>query len=161
MKSGVEMRTRGFTLLELMATIAVLAILTSIAVPSFRDFTANQRLRAASFDLRTDLMLARSEALKRNSAVTIQRRQAAGWQTGWIVFVVATNETLRSRNDIGSDVSVASAANSIVFSGNGRVTSPAGAVQFGIATSTGAASRHRCLTLDPAGMPRTHTESCS
>jgi type IV fimbrial biogenesis protein FimT len=148
----------GFTLIELLAAVAVLAILAGIAVPSFNSFTAGQRLRAASFDLRTDLTLARSEALKRNSNVVLQRRLAAGWQTGWTVTVAATNEVLRSRNDVGSGVSVAVGTTAITFNGNGRVSSPAGTVQFSLG---GADGKHRCLTLDPAGMPRTRTESCS
>jgi type IV fimbrial biogenesis protein FimT len=151
---------RGFTVIELMVTLSVLAILAAIAVPSFSSFTANQRLRAASFDLRTDLLLARSEALKRNQNVTIQRRQAAGWQTGWVVFVDASGQELRTRNDLGAGVTVNIPANAITFDGSGRVTSPAGAVQIGLAASGGSAEFARCLVLTPNGMPRSYAETC-
>lgn len=150
-------KSNGFTLVELMTAIAVLAILAGIAVPSFRDFTANQRLRGAAFDLRTDLTLARSEALKRNSNVTITVRTADGWQSGWTV--TSGGATLRSRNDLGSGVIVTTDVVSITFNGNGRVASPVGTVEIELAADSG--TRHRCMRLDPAGLPRSYAESCS
>lgn len=155
------MRTRGFTVVELMVTLSIFAILMAIAVPSFSSYSAAQRLRAASFDLRTDLVLARSEALKRNQNVTIQRRQATGWQTGWVILVDSTATELRSRNALGAGVSVASPAAAITFNGSGRVISPAGAVQIGLVANAGAQELERCLVLTPNGMPRSYAEACT
>lgn len=83
----------GFTLIELVVTLAVAAILTTIAVPSFRGFVESNRLTAVTNDLIADFQLARSEALKR-SANTIICKSADGasctaagtWNSGWIVF---------------------------------------------------------------------------
>ncbi len=61
----------GFTLLELMVVVAVAAVLAAIAAPSFSTFIDNQRLRNASFDIVSDLSLARSEALTRQTTVVI------------------------------------------------------------------------------------------
>ena len=52
----------GFTLIELMVTIAIAAILATLAAPSFREYIVSQRIKNASFDLFTALTLARSEA---------------------------------------------------------------------------------------------------
>lgn len=75
---------RGFTLIELMVTIAILAITLGLAVPSFQEFVARNRLAAATNELVSALALARSEAVKRAARVTIA---SADWTGGWQVFV--------------------------------------------------------------------------
>lgn len=82
---------RGFTLIELMVTIAVLAILLVVAVPGF-DLVRNvSRLSAGANDVVTGLQLARSEAIRRNARVVfcqsgdaVTCSDSAAW-TGWIV----------------------------------------------------------------------------
>lgn len=63
--------TAGFTLIELMVAVAVLAILSAIALPSFRDMWVERRLRAAAEAVQADLMFARSEAVRRNAPVHV------------------------------------------------------------------------------------------
>lgn len=150
----------GFTAVELMVTLAILAILLGIAVPSFSSFTESQRLRAASTDLRTDLTFARSEALKRNQGVSIRRRSAAGWQSGWVIAVQSSGQELRLRNDIGRGVSLTGDADAVTFNGSGRVASPTGTVQFALSTSS-TSSSGRCVVLDPSGMSLAYAEPCS
>lgn len=61
----------GFTLIELMVTLVIAVVLLTIAIPSFSNMMTRQRLRAAAEQVRADLDLARTEAIKRNAAVRI------------------------------------------------------------------------------------------
>lgn len=84
----------GFTLMELMLTIGLAAVLFGLAIPSFRGIIANNQLVTQTNDLITAVTLARSEAIKRNSTVTFCRVEAAddtdcageaGEWTFWII----------------------------------------------------------------------------
>lgn len=83
----------GFTALELMVTMAIVAILLSAGVPAFRDYTWNQRMKTAMDTLQSDLKLARGRAISHNMQTVICPASGAGdcsgrssWQDGWIVF---------------------------------------------------------------------------
>ncbi|MDQ0570456.1 type IV fimbrial biogenesis protein FimT [Variovorax paradoxus] len=87
------MRARGFTLVELMVTIVVLVVLVSVAVPSFDNIRLSSRLTSYSTDLVAGSQLARSEAIKRNAAVTLCASSNGTacatngqWEAGWIVI---------------------------------------------------------------------------
>jgi type IV fimbrial biogenesis protein FimT len=66
---------RGFTLIELMITLAVMGVLVTLAAPSFYDFILMQRLKAASQQFVTDMQFARSEAAARNQPVRVHFRR--------------------------------------------------------------------------------------
>ena len=84
---------RGFTLVELMVTIAVLAIVLSVAAPSFLGLIQGNRTQTLSQDLLGAVQLARAEAVKRRQTVLVCRRNDAGtdcaegtdWTAGWLV----------------------------------------------------------------------------
>jgi len=85
---------QGFTLIELMVTVSVAAVLLAVGVPSFQTTVKNNRLTAAANSLVGALNLARSEAIKRGVFVTFCKRNGGGtdcdnsasWNDGWIVF---------------------------------------------------------------------------
>jgi len=81
---GAVTRPGGFTLVELMITLVIVATLLGIGVPLFRDFIKDQRARTTSSDLSVALLLARSEAVKRNVRVTLEPR-GGDWSTGWTI----------------------------------------------------------------------------
>lgn len=86
-------KARGFTLVELMVTIAVLVILLSIAVPSFKNVLLNNRVTVTAHSLHSAVVFARSEAVKLRKAVTLCSAKAdksdcdssADWTNGWLV----------------------------------------------------------------------------
>jgi len=86
--------SKGYTLIEAMIAVAIVAILSAIAVPSFAAIQENAAKRAALNNFWHAIFLARSEAVKRNSVVSICKSSsgqtcdsaAAEWSGGWIVF---------------------------------------------------------------------------
>lgn len=65
------MKARGFTLVELLVSVAILAVLATLAVPVFSKVVANAQVRSAANQLRDMVARARQEALKRNVPVTV------------------------------------------------------------------------------------------
>ena len=86
---------RGFTLLELMVTVAIVAILAMLAAPAFDSMLKANRTRTVARELMASLNLARSEAARRGQPVSVCRSSdgsscaasGTGWDKGWIVFV--------------------------------------------------------------------------
>lgn len=152
---------RGFSLLELMVVVALVAIFASLAAPSMSNFVAGQRLKTTAYDLATSLLLARSEALKRNQDVTVAPTSSTlGWAEGW---QVVANKTL------GTDtVAVQAAASGIIF-GNSSFPAPASVVYSGSSGRPGAVSKFRlstgatvkCVKVDLAGVTTTVNGECT
>lgn len=108
-------KSRGFTLIELMVTISVLAILVTIGMPSLQTFIQNSRLQSQSASLMGDLNYARAEAVRLGSPVAVCASAdgatcsgALTWETGWLVFndintnnAVDAGELLRAAPALG------------------------------------------------------------
>jgi type IV fimbrial biogenesis protein FimT len=80
--------TAGFTVIELIITVAVLAILVAVATPSFRELSLNNRTTSATNNLLADLALARNEAVK-VARTGYVGAAGSGWSDGWAVWVDA------------------------------------------------------------------------
>lgn len=90
--------TAGFTLIELMVVVALAAIMMTLAVPSFQNMIANNRITSHTNELVMAINMARSEAVKRNVRVILCRSadpaastpscggSANDWTTGWLLF---------------------------------------------------------------------------
>jgi prepilin-type N-terminal cleavage/methylation domain-containing protein len=85
--------TSGLTLMELMVTVAILAILVALAMPSFNAFVAKGRLSGAAEALAQDLQLARSEALRLNTEVRFSFSPGSTWCYGSIASSTACSCT--------------------------------------------------------------------
>ena len=151
---------RGFTAVEALTVLAVIAVLAAVALPSLANVLAGQRLRAAGTDLMSSLLLARSEAIKRNAQVVVAPRSAGDWKSGWRVATVATNEQVDRKEALGVRVDVAVAPLSIVYERNGRL-GIAGVAQVEFRDSEGHPGVHaRCVLIDPSGLPRLQVGGC-
>ena len=148
-------RDRGFTLVELLTVISIAAIFAALAGPPFRDFIIQQRIRNAAFELMSDIVFARSEAVKRNTTVTIS--EVGTWTGGWTVAAGAT--TLRTHPALNANITITMASSSVDFTLDGRASSLA---SFTIDDTGGSATiAARCVSIDPSGRPQSVQGSCS
>ncbi len=134
---------RGFTLIELVVAMSVLALLATLAIPMYGDIVAANRTRAAAYSLVSALTLARSEAVKRNAAVSVLPF-GTGWQAGWEVDF---GGTVLARNEPAPALTLIGPAAGVSYQPNGRLSTP-GMVLFTVSAATGYT---RCVLIDPGG----------
>lgn len=77
----------GFSLIELLISLSILGILISIALPSFRSLLLASEVRGVITELRSALDLARAEAIRRASTVTVAKAASSKWADGWNLYV--------------------------------------------------------------------------
>jgi type IV fimbrial biogenesis protein FimT len=162
-------RALGFTMIEILMTIAIAAILMSLAVPSFRYITNSNRIASELNGLLGDLQLARAEAIKEGRTVTVCQSGdgasctgSGNWEGGWIAFSDPTNvgvydvgETYlrKQKRFSGTDTFVASNAVSVItFNRQGYAVGIANnGVLLTLNDSTNTASWTRCLFINLSG----------
>jgi type IV fimbrial biogenesis protein FimT len=155
---------RGFTIIELMIVIVIVAIVATFALPSLRELVVRARLRTAAGDLHTSLMLARSEAIKRNGAVTVSPLGGGtDWAVGWEVkagaAVLSTQDPYAGVSFTTTDASyTATPISSVSFASTGRATPSAGTRVAFVLIATGSSAPARCVVLDPSGRPTVRTD---
>ena len=99
----------GFTIIELLVVVVIIAILVAIAAPSLRTMIINNQIRSATADLLSDIAVARSEASRRSQRVVLcaSSNQSTcdsppSWGSGWIAFVDADLPADNQRNAGGT-----------------------------------------------------------
>ena len=109
-KSGLARRNPGFSLIELLVTIAIAGVLLAIAVPSMTQFLDSTAIRSACSELTDSIGLARAEGIRRsapiNQLVYFGRSCSGTYNDGWMVFLDAdgdkcygTGDTLITRSN--------------------------------------------------------------
>lgn len=166
----------GFTLVELMVTVAIVGILAAIAMPNFQSMIQANRIQSAAAEFQAGLALARTEAIKRggDARVTIVANSLTGttanWNAGFTVFYDTTSNAggnavpagatvLMQTAALNSSVAVTTNAPSYVtYNGLGRsiLSSGAyGAASFGFGPASGATvANYRCIIMNSTGRTR-------
>lgn len=172
----------GFTLVELLMVLSVMAVLVTFAVPSFSGMLNSSKLTAASNSLLSSIYLARSEAIKRGSRVALCKSvdgiscvPGGGWEQGWIVFHDSNNNGER---DAGETIierihplpgalrltGNATVAKYVSFLSTGGTKLVGGGFQAGTLTvcnQSGAGGEARQIILNAVGRPRVQRVSAT
>lgn len=142
---------RGFTLIEMLVVVLIAAVLATIALPSFSELMATQRLKTASYDLQSSLWLARGEAVKSKSSVEVKKTLSSGtWSEGW--QVVSNGTTLRDIPALNrvQVVPQGTSVNSVSVNRAGRLST--GGQTWLLSVPDYPAIAGRCVSISLSGM---------
>lgn len=159
-------KEQGFTLIELMVVVIVLAILATAALPFFRSFMTNQRIRTATFDMMALITFARSEAIKRNTNITLNGNGSLLTVTSGATVLkqlpMFTGIQLDCVNNAGgAHTYITCPVNGIVYNGSGRLVSTFAPLELHAINATDTTSAYyRCITIDLSGRPTTKKGPC-
>src|SRR5258705_394879 len=165
----------GFTLVEMIISVAVAAILLTIGIPSFRYVTNSNRIAAEINGLLGDMQFARSEAVKEGIPVSVcvssnslvcDGLTANNWQNGWIVFSDANANATKDGNDVilrvqkpfsSTDTfvatdSVGAGVGAVTFNREGYANGIANGTLIQLHDATNTNSWTRCLSVNLVGM---------
>ena len=162
---------RGFTLTDLITTLAVAGISASLAVPSFNNVLNNNRRQSAVNEFVSSLHVARSEAITRNMRVVVCSSangiacDGAAWKSGWLVFAdtdadrtLDVGETVLMQGSEKEHIQIASAdfATVLSYRPNGRIMGAAVANNQGELTfcDPRGVNHARVVIVSPSGNPR-------
>ena len=110
-KPGVRQANSGFTLIELMIVVAIMAILIALAAPSFTPLIERWRVRDATESLQSALYYARSEAIKRGGNISIKAKSGTDWGSGWqVIFNNSGTDEVLQNTDAPTRVTVSLAS---------------------------------------------------
>ena len=170
LKAVSKRNAAGFTLVELLVTIAVAAILLSIALPSFQGSLRSNRIATTSNELLTSLNLARSEAVRSAQGGGICASSngtacSAAWNDGWMVWtdndgdgVFGDGDTVVRYSQHKPSVEVTGSSASISFDRRGRVNG--GAAQSIGVVPEGVVTPVRCVRIGMTGQASIKKEAC-
>lgn len=153
----------GFTLTELMVAVVVLAVLMSLAAPSFREFVVRGQIRTATESVENGLQVARAEAVHRNARIRFVISSQTG-QSSWTVSEDSTGNAIqlsRAGGEGSASVTITSTpadATTVTFNSFGRVVANSDAstrmTQLDLTIPDAPSGSLRRITISPGGAIR-------
>ena len=161
---------KGFTAIELMVTVAVLAVLAAIAAPSFKPLFERWQVRQVSEELQSTVYFARSEAIKRGGGVVIQPSSSQGdctvsesdlWNCGWVVFLDKNNNGTKDSGEDELQIFAPTKRVKVKFTDqkDKSLTAPVRADRWGVLSSDSTSSF--VFRLTPIGSSNTEASASS
>lgn len=136
-------------MIELLVTIAIAAVMVSIAAPSFSVMVASKRGKDLASELFATLARTRSEAIATNSEITLSPK-GNSWQNGWQLL----NSTNAVLDDHAAVVGVTIAGpTSVIYRASGRVKGSAAPTAFVITSTSGSVTSYQCVSVALTGRP--------
>lgn len=170
----VMSKSRGFTLIELMITIAVMAILLSLALPSFQQTLRSNRVATTTNELLASLSLARSEAIRNTHGASLCPSAdgtscGTDWNAGWLVWgdtnddgTLDSGETVLRFTKLSPKMTAAGPSSNVVtFDGRGRRASTTGQSIVLAPDQCGGQELKRTLEIGPTGQVKTTRSTCT
>lgn len=124
--------SRGFTIIELMVTIAILAIVLTFAIPGFEGLKQSYQLKSAVSSVFSAIGWARAQAIRLQTPVIVVPNAAKGWSGGWKICkdpdstgVCQDSETIKVEPALGGAVSNSGASVKVQINPSGMITTSA------------------------------------
>lgn len=152
----------GFSLIELVMTIAVISIIASTAAPSFSEYMENTQLKGAAERVFSDMQLARSEAIKSNSDIHLSVNNGTSWCYGFATTANCDCSTNACKTSISKTNNIGLAANTAIQNGihispNGAIYDSSNIATSGQITFNGSNSKSIAININRLGQ----TSICS
>ena len=153
-------RVRGFTLVELIITVSIVAVLAAVASPAMSTIMTKHRVQDATSDLFAALLKARGEALMLNADVNVAPI-GGDWAAGWRVpDPTSAGKFFDVHEPVDAVAIRMSGAPSITYQYNGRIRGGVG-VKFSLTASAAGFTTAACVSVDPSGRPYTQEGPCA
>ncbi|MCB1759216.1 MAG: GspH/FimT family pseudopilin [Gammaproteobacteria bacterium] len=151
----MQQRETGFTLVELMVTVAVIALILMIGVPGIVNMKRNSDLITTARELTVALNYARAEAVRQGVDIDVVAK-VGGWGTGWEIQLSSDGSVIRSFEAPPTGIALALTGGPVTFEGLGNVAATA---CFDVTVSD--SSSVRSLPISAAGRVTTCRASCT
>ncbi len=149
-----RLKQTGFTLLELLITLCIVAVLLSLGMPLMSNAIFTQKVKSTTADIRIALLNARSEAIKRNTNVDIIPNVANVWENGWNIQV---GGTILKTQDPYDDLTITGPNITVTYQRTGRLSNSVGDYTVYIANSSDVAMR--CVIISANGSPHIEVDT--